>query len=460
MDEYGNVYHYSLEEVPVNGYKEPEVSVPALTETANTNDYAYTVTNTLDTAVVTVEKIWSDQDNRYGLRPEELTLTLRQNDADMVLAPAPAVTRSDSTWTYVWTGVPVEDAAGEPYSYSVEEKTIPTGYSDEIDQEVDIDPVTYSAQLTNELETVDVTATKYWDDNSDEYQLRPDTLTLTLYQNNTVMANAPDPAVDSDGDTWTYVWSDLPARGANGVAYAYTVKEDPANLPDGYRGLQETVSATEDGFEVEITNVLNLVELTIMKEWVDEDTDVANRPSSVTMTLLNMTEGGAKRVTLSATGASSEEENLIVDSGDWWAIVRVANETADGVQISYRWDEGDVDGYKQIAYDSDGISTTITNEKMAVVPEGIFTLTVNYVYLDGSEAAESVVEIHAAGEDYNVVSPVIEGYIASMPVVFGVMPSRDVIVTVIYVKPGEIIDDYGTALGLGDVYSNLGECFE
>ena len=69
-------------------------------------------------------------------------------------------------------------------------------------------------------------------------------------------------------------------------------------------------------------------------------------------------------------------------------------------------------------------------------------------------------EEYTAGEAYSIGSPVIEGYFANRLVVSGVMPNRDVTVTVLYFKPGEVIEDYQTALGLGNVYSNLGECLE
>ena len=108
----------------------------------------------------------------------------------------------------------------------------------------------------------------------------------------------------------------------------------------------------------------------------------------------------------------------------------------------------------------DGVVTTLVNERLAPVPEGTFTLTVHYRYLDGTEAAATVTEEYTAGEAYSIGSPVIEGYFANRLVVSGVMPNRDVTVTVLYFKPGEVIEDYQTALGLGNVYSNLGECLE
>ncbi len=62
---------------------------------------------------------------------------------------------------------------------------------------------------------------------------------------------------------------------------------------------------------------------------------------------------------------------------------------------------------------------------------GEVTLTVNYVYEGGGEAAASAVSTHKRGESYSVVSPTIEGYTADKLTVSGVITS-DTTVTVSY----------------------------
>ena len=61
-------------------------------------------------------------------------------------------------------------------------------------------------------------------------------------------------------------------------------------------------------------------------------------------------------------------------------------------------------------------------------------LTINYVYEDGSKAAESHEAELPYQSDYSVESPVIEGYTANNLVVSGTMPANDVEVTVTYTK--------------------------
>ena len=90
----------------------------------------------------------------------------------------------------------------------------------------------------------------------------------------------------------------------------------------------------------------------------------------------------------------------------------------------------------------------------------LFTLTINYVYLNGAQAAPSVIEQLPMGATYEEASPVIAGYTANIPVVQGVMPNRNETITVFYVGGDILIPDYGTPLGLGTVNLNAGECIE
>ena len=63
-----------------------------------------------------------------------------------------------------------------------------------------------------------------------------------------------------------------------------------------------------------------------------------------------------------------------------------------------------------------------------------YTLTIDYVYLDGTTATPSHIESLAYGETYNVVSPPIDGFTPNPPIVTGTMPNRNIIVKVIYIN--------------------------
>ena len=56
----------------------------------------------------------------------------------------------------------------------------------------------------------------------------------------------------------------------------------------------------------------------------------------------------------------------------------------------------------------------------------------------------------------------LRGYTASRRSVFGVMPGRDLVYTVIYVPDTVevVVDACGVPLGIGNVEMNVGDCFE
>ena len=90
-------------------------------------------------------------------------------------------------------------------------------------------------------------------------------------------------------------------------------------------------------------------------------------------------------------------------------------------------------------------------------------LTIWYIYWDGRPAAPTYKHIYWPGDDYDVVSPVIPGYTATMLRVSGTMPDRDMEYTVIYIPENSRlipIDDYNIPLGLGEIQMHVGVCFE
>ena len=68
------------------------------------------------------------------------------------------------------------------------------------------------------------------------------------------------------------------------------------------------------------------------------------------------------------------------------------------------------------------------------------TLTIQYQYEDGSQAAEPAVKTYEAGATYQVVSPIIGGFYTDQAIVSGTMPDKDLTITVTYLPvPGELL---------------------
>ena len=93
-------------------------------------------------------------------------------------------------------------------------------------------------------------------------------------------------------------------------------------------------------------------------------------------------------------------------------------------------------------------------------PEPVMVhLTINYVSILGDTVAESYEDILTNGGSYFVDSPEVEGFVPLRMSVEGRI-SGDTVITVLYVPDTEMIEDFGTPLGLGNIYVNTGDCWD
>ena len=130
----GNTWTYKWTGLPKNAdgeeitYTVSEETVPTGYEVSGSPAAAGgTITNTHTPAVVDISatKKWDDENDKDGIRPDSLELTL--NAPQGVTIPTPSIAKDGNTWTYTWKGMP-EKSAGAAIEYTVSEKTVPEGY--------------------------------------------------------------------------------------------------------------------------------------------------------------------------------------------------------------------------------------------------------------------------------------------------------------------------------------------
>ena len=264
------------------------------------------------------------------------------------------------------------------------------------------------AEFTPDV-TTEVTGSKIWNDLENLYNTRPDSITVRLY------ADGAEYAVQTvtAGSGWTFAFTGLPAHNADGTEIRYTVTEDAVT---GYDATLIPAGGDENAScEWEIQNDLQQYTLTV-RYWYDE---VGGRTAAPTVTGTYY-YGQSYSVTSPSIPGYTSNPSVVsgVITGD---VVR------------------------------DVIYTAID-----------YTLTIYYVYEDGTTAALTYTEVLNVNDDYYVVSPVLEGYVASRRVVSGTMPANNVVYTVIYVPETETveIDRDGVSLNIGSVVMNAGDCFE
>lgn len=256
-----------------------------------------TVTNTLKTVSVSGKKTWVDVNNRYDTRPSGITLSLFANAGVLSdsLTPTWVKPVGSNEWTYQYSNLPrYFVGSSTPIVYSVVETPVGADYT----------PVTATtaygtvngttgvvtaANFTNTLSTVSVSGTKTWLDDSDFYKMRPDGITLTLLADGTALEDAPDPVITKTGNTWSYVFADLP-RFVAGTTTPIVYSVEEAAVP-GYDTVTGSISlgtvdeATRNVTGANFANALITIDLSGTKTWEDDENLYLTRPNMEEMKL-------------------------------------------------------------------------------------------------------------------------------------------------------------------------------
>ena len=177
---------------------------------------------------------------------------------------------------------------------------------------------------------------KIWVDDGNYYKTRPESITVQLYANGTLVEDATPTWKKIRKNTWTYTFADLPSVNKNGATINYTVKELPVE------NYETTINGTT------ITNTLipkesgEFTVLSGVKTWDDNDNASGKRPTSIKVHLLR---NGVEVASCTVTAADNWQysfENQPVDTGY-------------GNDYQYEVREDAVPGYFSI---SDGLNLT------------------------------------------------------------------------------------------------------
>src|SRR5699024_4529637 len=190
----GEEITYSVEEEPIDGY-ETEIDGENIINT-----------HTPETTEVTVSKVWEDDDDQDGVRPESVTVNLL-NDRGAVIDDIEL--NEENQWEYTFTDLPKYEK-GNAINYSVTENTV-SEYSTSIEKtETDTG---ISNVITNSYtpEETSVNVKKAWDDAHKQDGKQPESIEVQLTANGEPVG---DPVELNAEDDWTYTWQDLDANEA------------------------------------------------------------------------------------------------------------------------------------------------------------------------------------------------------------------------------------------------------
>ncbi|PED81090.1 hypothetical protein CON65_19165 [Bacillus pseudomycoides] len=299
----GKAYRYEVKEQPVAGYQS-EVN-------------GYNITNT-KVAKLTVEGTKTWKDGNATDRPAMIKVNLLQNGNVIKTQDVLAV----MGWKYIFVDLEVYDANGVAYRYEVKEQPV-AGYQSDVKG--------YDITNTKVGETK-VEGTKTWNDNNATN--RPSSIKVDLLQNGKVV----DTKEVTEATNWKYAFENLQAYDANGIAYTYTVKEQPV------AGYQSEVK----GYDITNTKVgKTTVEGT--KTWKDDN--ATDRPSTIKVDLLQ-------------NGQVINTQEVSEASGWKYEFKDLAAYDADGTAYKYEVKEQPVDSYKTEVHGYDITNTKVGQTKV------------------------------------------------------------------------------------------------
>ena len=220
----GKAYVYTVTETPVKGY------IPTIT--ADLTGYNIVNTHIPEKTKVSVFKVWADNNDQDGKRPESIQVQLKDNGIPV----GKQVTLSEkNNWNYVWKLLP-KNKCGKPIVYTVEETKI-EGYEVEYVNTSDKKGTVCTITNTHIPEETAINVNKKWVGDDEKLSERPESITVEL------LANGQDTektiVLTADND-WKGSFVDLPKYEA-GTEITYSVEEISV---DNY---ESSIKETEEG---------------------------------------------------------------------------------------------------------------------------------------------------------------------------------------------------------------------
>ena len=263
---------------------------------------------------VDVMKVWTDNNNQDGKRPEFVKVRLVANGeaTDNVI-----VLNASNNWRGQFTDLD-EYKAGNLIEYSVEEVDVPEGYEVSLGGTAETG---YILTNNHDPELIDLSGSKTWDDAENQDGKRPESITVRLLADGTEVATQEVTA--GEDITWTYTFTDLP-KFADGEVINYTVQENTV----------KDYSTVIDGLDITNSYTPGKTSVNVIKDWSDNKDQDGKRPESINVRLL-------------ANGEATDNVIVLNADSNWQGQFTDLDEYKEGKLIEYSVEEVDVpEGYE------------------------------------------------------------------------------------------------------------------
>ena len=362
-------------------------------------DNQATIRNTFvkpdDTTTVTVNKVWNDNNNVNGKRPESIKLQVKDGEyvvKEQVVNVDNANNGDINNWTYTFTNLPKYDENGQEIVYTASEEEANQNDLKFYTNEGITGDMTSGYTITNTFtvpdERIELTVNKAWVDNSTQAQRRPDTIVIHVKAENADNNNPEEVLYTYELDVATensHTFVDLPKYNRQGNEIIYTVEEQEKNPGDlhFYTTVVGTVeSPAENTKEVTITNTFekpdDVTEVTVTKVWNDNHNEAKKRPESIMLQLKNgnmikdkqeinesnQIENQRKAEIIAEMNENRKpDEKISSDTVDIWqyTFTEIEKYNEDGQEIVYTVDETEVNQNDLQFYNKELNGLTVIN---------------------------------------------------------------------------------------------------
>ena len=381
-DDNGEEIEYTVEEREKNSndLKFYEAEEAAVTVEDNQATIRNTFVKPEDIISVTVNKVWNDNNDANGKRPESIKLQVKNGEAiveEEVITEKNAVINEDITntneWTYTFTDLPKYDENGQEIAYTVSEEEVTKDDLKFYTNDSITGDMTSGYTITNTFtvpdERIDLTVNKEWSDNAIQAQRRPETIVINVKAENGDNQDPEEVIATYELNTETetsHIFVNLPKYNSQGNEIEYTVEEQEKNPGDLHfytTVIGEVKNVNEDSKEVTITNTFekpnDTTEVTITKVWNDNNNEAEKRPESIKLQLKNGNEVVKEQV---ITEQNAVLDGDVVNTNEWqYTFTDVEKYNGNGEEIVYTANETEVNNGDLQFYEKEIEGTTITN---------------------------------------------------------------------------------------------------
>ncbi|MBR3256213.1 Cna B-type domain-containing protein [Candidatus Saccharibacteria bacterium] len=375
------IANFTYESVPEDGKVSQTVELGKTAKFELKNIYT-----TVNDASYKVKKVWEDDSDRDGVRPDDLEVTLY---ADGEKYGSPVKLTADDDWTHEWTNLPLMNEDAEKIEYNVKEATVSDYVSDGgvMNGDVFVFTNTHTPEPYGDL-----TIEKIWKGDGNE-SVRPATIMIELYgeivddEGKTVTWLVGNPVEVSNATDWKWTFDEL-YKYENGKEVTYSVQESAIG-GTSFGEDESTIVVYEDDGKVLKGKWEKMVsDYEITNTWTPA-ANVYNGKDEFSIKKINQDGETMKGVTFEVSDKENTEEYTTDKDG----LIKVVVPEATGIaedNLEYEVKETEtVDGYDLV----DGSATVKVKSNSTFVSADLDTMvntfTKTYTYDVNGDAGYS-----------------------------------------------------------------------